>query len=142
MMSGDFWIVNTAEKLDFVAAHIREKWALHHYLRIQIQTGKQRTPTQNKCLHLYCEMLAQELNAAGLDMRKVLKPTVDIPWTKYSVKDHLWRPIQEVMTGHESTTEPETTEYQEIYKALDRHLADKFGVSVAWPSKDSMRAAA
>lgn len=97
---------------------------------------QQRTLKQNRSLHKYCELLAEAFNDAGLDMKKVLKPEVEIPWTKYSAKEYLWRPIQLVMTGHLSTAEAETVDYGEIYKVLDRHLAQKFGVSVAWPSLD------
>ena len=51
----------------------------------------QRTEKQNNSLHAYCQGLADELNSAGLDMRVVLKPEYEIPWTKESVKEHLWR---------------------------------------------------
>ncbi len=97
---------------------------------------QQRTPLQNRALHKYCQMLADALNDAGLDMKQVLKPEIDIPWTKHSVKDHLWRPIQIIMTGAPSTASALTPEYGEVYKVLDRHLAEKFGVSVPWPSLD------
>lgn len=95
---------------------------------------KHRTLTQNAAMHLYFQMLADSLNDAGLDMKKVLKPEVDIPWTKDSIKNYLWRPIQKAMTKKESTTELDTVNPSEIYKVLDRHLSEKFGVSVEWPS--------
>ena len=53
-----------------------------------------RTLKQNNALHLFFWQLAEELNAAGLDMKKVLKPQVDITWTTDSIKDYLWRPLQ------------------------------------------------
>ena len=86
-------------------------------------------------MHLYCGQLAEALNDAGLDMKRILDDEVDIPWTKQSVKDHLWRPIQEVMTGKSSTTEPNTVEFSDVYKVLDRHISVKHGVSVAWPDR-------
>lgn len=96
-----------------------------------------RTLTQNNCLHLYCDLLAKSLNAAGLDMRKVMKPEAELPWSKYSVKENLWRPIQMAICGKDSTRDPTTVEYQEIYKALDRHLSTKFGAAahVEWPTR-------
>ena len=98
---------------------------------------KQRTNKQNNSMHKYFELLAKALNEAGLDMKKVLKPGVDIPWTKESVKNHLWRPIQEVMSDEESTTDIDTKEPSEIYKVLDRHIAEKFSISVDWPCEES-----
>ena len=93
-----------------------------------------RTDLQNRSLHLYCEMLAEALNDAGLDMKTVLKPEVDIPWTKESVKEHLYKPILKVMLDKDSTTEMDTVNPSEVYQVLDRHLAEKFGITVEWPS--------
>lgn len=93
----------------------------------------QRTDQQNKALYLYFEMLSKALNDAGLDMRVVLKPEVEIPWTKISVKEHLWRPIQKIMLDKESTTEANTSDYNKIYEVLHRHMAQKHGITVLWP---------
>ena len=46
-----------------------------------------RTLQQNRALHVLFQMLANELNSNGLDMRKTLKPSVDIPWSGRSVKE-------------------------------------------------------
>lgn len=95
---------------------------------------KKRTGNQNRAVHVYFELLAKALNDAGYDMRKVLKQDVEIPWTKASVKNHLWRPIQDVMLDKESTTELNTVEPSEIYEVLNKHIAEKFGISIPWPS--------
>ena len=79
----------------------------------------QRTNQQNKALHKYFSMLAEALNDAGLDMKTVLKPEVDIPWTQDSVKTHLWKPIQEIMVDKESTTEMNTVDPNKIYEVLN-----------------------
>mgnify|MGYP003406681413 CR=1 FL=1 len=94
---------------------------------------KQRTPLQNKSLHLFCQQLADALNGAGYDMKKTLKPGVDIPWTKESIKEHIWRPVQEAMTGKRSTTEMNTVDPSEVYEVINRHMGEKFGVHVEWP---------
>ena len=95
---------------------------------------KQRTLQQNKALHLYCKLLAESLNDAGLDMKKTLKPEIDIKWTMQTVKDYLWRPIQKALLQKESTTELTTVDPTEIYETLNRHLSEKFGISVEFPS--------
>ena len=94
-----------------------------------------RTNLQNKAMHKYFDMLAEALNEAGLDMKTVLKPEVEIPWTKESVKNQLWRPVQIIMEDKESTTELESAEPSDIYLVLQRHIAEKFGVHVEWPSQ-------
>jgi len=98
---------------------------------------KKRTKRQNDALHLYFQKLAEVFNDAGLDMRKVLKPEVEIPWTKESVKDYLWRPIQIVMFEKESTTELERKEVDKVFDVINRHIA-KFKVHQPFPSVDAL----
>lgn len=93
---------------------------------------KQRTTRQNNALHLYFEMLAEALNDAGLDMKKMMK--ADIPWNAYNVKNELWRPIQEAMLGKKSTTQLTTKEIDQVYDTLNRLLGERKGVHVPWPS--------
>lgn len=93
-----------------------------------------RTNQQNKALHKLYELLAEELNDSGLYMQKVLKPTVDIVWTRENVKEYLWRPIMKAQLGKESTTELTTKEIDDIFDTLNKHLGEKFGLHVAFPS--------
>lgn len=87
----------------------------------------QRTSQQNRALHKAFQLVAESLNDAGLDQRKVLKPSVDIPWTHEAVKENLWRPIQKAMYNKHSTTElDKVKEIEHIWDTLMRHLAEKF----------------
>jgi len=99
---------------------------------------KKRTTAQRKALQLYCKMVAEELNEAGLDMKRVLKPEIDIPWTMEGVKTFLWKPIQEAMFQKESTTDLNTDEVTKVYEVLNRHTAEKFGIGVQFPSIESL----
>ena len=100
----------------------------------EVHKRKQRTPVQNKALYLWFTQIAEALNAAGYDMKRTLKHDIEIPWTKQSVHDHIWVPVQEAMTGKESTTEMNTVDPSEIYEVVSRHLGEKTGVFVNWPS--------
>lgn len=95
---------------------------------------KQRTLKQNNALHKMFELLADELNTAGLDMRKTLKESIDIPWSKDTVKDYLWRPIQKAQLQKSSTTELTTKDIDSVFETLNRHLGEKFGLHVDFPS--------
>ena len=130
-------IINSKHSKELFLKKMEKLYDEHRYLRVTLKTGKQRTFTQNAALHVYLQLLADELNDAGLDMKKTLKAEVDIPWTMQSVKDFLWRPIQKLLTEKESTTKPTTKDYIYIYEVLSRHLVDKFGVNVSWPNKDN-----
>lgn len=89
-----------------------------------------RTDQQNKALHLFFRELAETLNDAGLDQRKVLKPGIDIPWTEDAIKEALWRPIQLSYLRKKSTTELTTKDIDRIYDILNRHLSEKFCISL------------
>ena len=93
------------------------------------------TRSQQNALHKYFELLAEALNSAGLDMKKVLKPGVAIPWSPISVKEFLWRPIQKACLGKQSTTELNKFEdINIVYDTLNRHLSEKFYISEPFPS--------
>lgn len=99
---------------------------------------KQRTARQNKALHLYFQHLADELNDAGLDMKKTLKPSVEIPWTATTIKDFLWRPVMKAQLGKTSTTQMTTKDIDRVYDTLNRHLSEKFGLTISFPSIESV----
>ena len=99
---------------------------------------KPRTESQNKALHVYFTQLAETLNDAGLDMRKTLKPEINIPWTGTSIKEFLWRPVMTAQLGKESTKELSTKDIDTIFDTINRHLSEKFGVTVPFPSIDEL----
>ena len=97
-----------------------------------------RTLQQNRALHLYFEMLADLLNVSGLDMRKTLKPTVDIPWSGNTIKEFLWRPIMKAQLLKNSTTEMTTQDIDKVFDTLNRHLGERFGLHIPFPSLESL----
>lgn len=93
-----------------------------------------RTNQQNKALHVLFRLLADTLNEHGLDMRKTLKPDVEIPWAAGGVKEYIWRPIQEAQLGKKSTTQLTTVEIDEVFDTINKHLGEKFNLHVPFPS--------
>jgi hypothetical protein len=103
---------------------------------IEWEVEKVKTAKQRASLHVWLEQLAEILNSAGLDQRKVLKPAFFLSWTKHSVKEYLYKPLLEAMTGKESTEKMNTIEPSEICKELGKHLATKHGITPpAWPTR-------
>ena len=135
------WIINNQRTLAECLYTIEQDWNKHHYLEVSIKRqAKQRTLTQNAALHLFLTRLAETLNEAGFDMRRVLKHDAEIPWSPATAKDFLWRPIQEALTQKHSTTEITTVEPTVIHETLCRHLGSKLGITCpAWPSKEQRR---
>ncbi len=99
---------------------------------------KQRTLQQNKALHVYFTLVANALNDAGYDMRKTLKPGIEIPWSGKTVKEYLWKAIQKLQIEKDSTTQLTTKEIDLIFDTLNRHLGEKFGIHEDFPSIESI----
>ena len=93
-----------------------------------------RTLSQNAAIHLYMTILAQEFNDAGLDMKKVLKPSVDISWNVKNIKEYIWKPIQQALKLKISTTQLTTTEVNEVYECINKHIGEKFRIHIPFPS--------
>ena len=91
--------------------------------------AQQRTIPQNSSLHLWMSELSEILNSAGLDQRKILKPSVSIPWTMQAIKEQLVKPVLKAYNGKTSTTQLTTKEIDKIVEIITRHLGEKFGVS-------------
>ena len=98
----------------------------------------QRTLTQNAALHLFFQLVADTLNGAGLDMRRTLRQDIDIPWTKETVKEYIWRPIQNAQLGKKSTTQLTTAEVGRVYDTLNRFMGEKLGITESFPSIDQI----
>lgn len=101
---------------------------------------QQRTGQQNKALHVDFKLIADALNDAGLDQRKVLKPSISIPWSSTAVKEQLWKPIQKALYGKESTTElDKQKEIEHVHDVLLRHLGEKFDLEYIEFPNDPMK---
>ena len=94
-----------------------------------------RTLKQNRAMHKFFFLLSKALNDAGLDMKKVLKPETEIPWTETSVKNFLWKPLQLVMFNKESTADLETVEVGKVYEVINRKMSENFNLHIPFPEK-------
>jgi hypothetical protein len=95
-----------------------------------------RTITQNKALHKYFELIAQELQNQGQTMQGVIKKIdmCEITPTTRTVKEIIFKPIQEATLGKKSTTELTTSEINQVYEIMSMFLAKEFEISIPFPS--------
>ena len=109
------------------------------FVEIKIEKIKKtRTSQQNRALHLWFTQLAEALNDAGWDIRKLIRKEVDISWSGISIKEYLWKPIQEVHLKKKSTTQLTTQEIDLIYDQVNRIVGERTGVFVPFPSIDTL----
>ena len=128
--------VNNLADFDMLVSCLREEF-INNGSKASVITyepvTKKRTSKQNNSIQKYCRIMAEKLNAAGLDMRKVLKPEYEIPWTTNSFREQMFNRISLVMFD-KTSSQLETTEPSEVHKVLDKNLAEKFNVSNDFPS--------
>lgn len=99
------------------------------------------TDNQRKAFHKGCQELADYLNEHGKDMRAVLKHDVDIPWTKDTVKEFIFRPIMKAMFGYESHTElKKIEEVSKLWDVAMKHLGERVEVEYMEFPNDKQRA--
>lgn len=104
---------------------------------IQEVTKGTWTGSQRNASWLYITHKADQLNLAGLDMRVVLKPTYNIPWTKENFHDHIWIPIQRALFGTESMRELQKDQPGRIHELIEREIGEKHGLEfVPFPNFD------
>jgi len=96
---------------------------------------KQRTELQNRAIHLYLTQVAHELQNQGQTMQDVVKKInkVEIKPTMHNLKELVWREIQKVHLGKESTTFLTKHEVTEIYDIMSMWLSKNFEISLPFP---------
>ena len=94
-----------------------------------------RTNKQLRSIWLYCGLVAEELNEAGLDIRLALEEDLEVSWNKELIMNIYWRTIQETLFDTISTKDLKTHQVSEVYEELNRHIS-KFGISVPFPDRN------
>jgi ribulose 1,5-bisphosphate carboxylase large subunit-like protein len=87
---------------------------------------------------MWFSQIADEMNAAGYDQKQILaKIAYDIPNTPESIKG-IFREVAKNMYGYSSTTELTTKEWTEVSDVMTRAFGEKFGITVPYPSEESL----
>lgn len=99
-----------------------------------------RTDSQNKAIHLWLELVAEELDRHGHTVQDIVEKIrrAEIRPNKTVLKEVLWRPYQIAALQKESTTELTKHEVDKVYEGLNKFLADNFdGMHVPFPSDET-----
>ena len=117
----------------------------------------QRTITQNSSFWLSCDLLAGQLNDAGLNINAAIEQGLlknDIPWTQQNIVEVMARPIMKAMwpdgppdekgrvvewknPDKPSTTQLSTKQISEVWEVLNRAISQRFGIQAIWASKET-----
>ena len=138
-MKIDYLLTSTSDMYDLIKILGQAAEDGQHMVTIR-RAKRQRTISQNKALHLYCEDMAEKLTNGGYTQRKlweVLKHGFDLPVTMEMVKD-VFRSVGKAMFKKDSTADLTTIEIQEVYASVDQGFAETTGCRAEWPSVDSL----
>ena len=109
---------------------------------IELHPDRSRTKKQNSAIHVFFTNIANACNDSGQEMEitsPMLKNSVTVQWTDKSVKEYVWRPVQKAMfPDTHSTKDLSTKELSQVAAQLQHFLANNFGLSVDFPSQQSL----
>jgi len=135
----EFWVIerkDQAQKLcDFVMSNAEERKVRTYH----VKAGKPRTTKQQSALEVWCRATAKFFNDSGFTREircSIFKDgSFECDWTRSSVKDEVWRPVQVALTKKESTTEADTVDYALVYETLVRAFGGKGITLPPWPTR-------
>lgn len=98
-----------------------------------------RSPRQNRALHLYLAQVAEALDREGHTVQDIVKQIkkAEIHPTQSILKEIVWRPLQEIILGKESTTELGKLDVDKVYEVFNKWLGQSFEIHIPFPSYDS-----
>lgn len=97
------------------------------------QTGKQRN-----ALHVWCKLMAEALNDAGMLRPKVMVSTGEIiyvPWSKESFKEDVYKFMLDAIASKESTEDQKTTDHEIVFRTIVAYYGEKGLQCPPWPSR-------
>ena len=142
--------VNSDTSFGAAITWINEFYQEHKFVRLLAISGKNRSSSQNNAIHLYCRMVAKELNDNGFSAyidSPILKQPMETDWSMEMVKD-LWRTVQAKVFPVESTDTKGSTknldkkQVSQVYDVINRALIEKTDgrVCVPFPSQEYLDA--
>ena len=112
-------------------------WEGTHEIVIREVVKGKRTSQQNNAAHLWISQLAAAMADGGLDMRTAIH--VPIVPTPENIKETIIRPVLIAMYPDKtSTTQLSKVEISDLYEQVNAITAERWGISILWPSMDSM----
>lgn len=103
------------------------------------KVSKSRSLQQNKALHKFFTIVADQLNEMGMEFtyNGIKGKEISTRYNAHIIKNFLWRPLQIALFDIESTTKINTTQMNEIIDVISKYFAER-GVSIEFPSIETL----
>lgn len=134
-------ILDLKNKLEVNKAVTRLTYLIQKESTIELkQLSDKRSSLQNRSLHKFFVIIADELNELGMEFQYfgVTGKQLSTRYTTNIVKNHFWRPVQQALFNIESTKDINTKQINEITDVIVKFFGDK-GVYVEFPNRESLK---
>lgn len=95
---------------------------------------KKRSSQQNRALHKYCELIADELNKEKLVIQDVIK--INTQWDMIRVKELIFKPVVKSLYNKDSTTKLNQNELDMVIDTITYYLGEKGIVCPGFPTNE------
>lgn len=95
---------------------------------------KKRSSQQNRALHKYCELIADELNKEKLVIQDVIK--INTQWDMIRVKELIFKPVVKSLYNKDSTTKLNQNELDKVIDTITYYLGEKGIVCPDFPTNE------
>lgn len=99
---------------------------------------------QRKSLELYCTQMAGVLDSSGFEVTDGVVLKLPVRWTHDNFRENVFKAAMSAMYPHiQSTTHKEfdSEKLTEVYKQVDLIVSSRTGISLPFPSEESLRLA-
>jgi len=104
---------------------------------IDIKDADMRTVTQNRAIHLWCNMLANAMNNQNMVIQDVIR--LNTKWDMLKVKEMIFKPVVKSLYTKDSTTKLNKDEFELIIDIIIIALSYKGVENIPdFPSRESL----
>ena len=104
---------------------------------IDIKDADMRTVTQNRAIHLWCNMLANAMNNQNMVIQDVIR--LNTKWDMLKVKEMIFKPVVKSLYTKDSTTKLNKDEFELIIDTIIIALSYKGVENIPdFPSRESL----
>jgi len=134
-MSGHAWTVRNKDQMRSFVKWVTEQQEAGKEYTYSIKEMT-RSEMQNAALHAMFRRLSTALNDAGYDMKHDSLVKKELPWSEYTIKEVLFKPMIKQLHGVDSTAKLTKEQLSNAVEALFRAIASRTGVTVPFTIKE------
>lgn len=108
-------------------------------VEVREESKSSRTSQQNRALHLWLSMVAEELDKHGHTLQDIVGKIrkAEIRPNTENLKEVMWKPYQMAALRKDSTTKLTKHEVDIVYEGLNKFLGQEFEIHIPFPNDEA-----